>query len=46
MPKDTVRVTVPLTERQREIITAAADALGLTLAGYLRMAALERAGNG
>lgn len=37
-----VRVPVPLSPEQHEAIKAAADALGLTLSAYLRVAALEK----
>lgn len=40
MPK---RVPVTLDNDQHAIIAAAAEAVGLTISAYLRMAALERA---
>jgi uncharacterized protein (DUF1778 family) len=37
------RIPVPLSEEQHRAIKAAADALGLTMSQYLRVAALEKA---
>lgn len=37
------RVPVTLTKEQHEIITKAAESVGLTISAYLRLAALEKA---
>jgi len=40
------RVPVTLTEEQHKTLLTAAEAVGLTISAYIRMAALERAAGG
>lgn len=37
------RVPVTLTDEQHQLLTKAAEAVGLTISAYIRMAALEKA---